>query len=60
VIRIYYGTQYETRPPRIAIIMNKPSGLHFTYRRYLVNKMREAFNFAGTPLLFKAKRRGEK
>lgn len=60
VIRIYYGTQYETRPPKIAIIMNKPSGLHFTYRRYLVNKMREAFNFSGTPLLFKAKKRGER
>jgi len=60
VIRIYYGTQYETRPPKIAIIMNKPSGLHFTYRRYLVNKMREAFNFTGTPVLFKAKKRGEK
>ena len=60
VIRIYYGTQYETRPPKIAIIMNKPSGLHFTYRRYLVNSMREAFNFTGTPLLFKAKKRGEK
>ncbi len=60
VIRIYYGTQYETRPPKIAIVMNKPSGLHFTYRRYLVNKMREAFNFTGTPLLFKAKKKGEK
>lgn len=60
VIRIYYGTQYEVRPPKIAIIMNKPSGLHFTYRRYLTNKMREAFNFTGTPLLFKAKKRGEK
>jgi len=60
VIRIYYGTQYETRPPKIAIVMNKPSGLHFTYRRYLVNKMREAFNFSGTPLLFKAKKKGEK
>jgi len=60
VIRIYYGTQYETRPPKIAIIMNKPKGLHFTYRRYLTNKMREAFNFTGTPLLFKAKKKGEK
>ncbi|MBL0708708.1 MAG: ribosome biogenesis GTPase Der, partial [Sulfurimonas sp.] len=50
VIRIYYATQYETRPPKIAIIMNKPSGLHFTYRRYLTNKLREAFNFSGTPL----------
>ena len=60
VIRIYYATQYETRPPKIAIVMNKPSGLHFTYRRYLTNKLREAFNFSGTPLLFKAKKRGEK
>ncbi len=59
-IRIYYATQYETRPPRIALIMNKPKGLHFTYRRYLANKLREAFNFEGTPLLFKAKKRGEK
>ena len=60
VIRIYYATQYETRPPKIALIMNKPKGLHFTYRRYLANKFREAFDFEGTPLLFKAKKRGER
>ncbi|QOY54992.1 ribosome biogenesis GTPase Der [Candidatus Sulfurimonas marisnigri] len=60
VIRIYYATQYETRPPKIAIVMNKPKGLHFTYRRYLTNKLRESFNFTGTPVLFKAKKRGEK
>ncbi len=60
VIRIYYATQYETRPPKIAIVMNKPRGLHFSYRRYLTNKLREAFNFTGTPVLFKAKTRGEK
>ncbi len=58
VIRIYYATQYDIRPPKIAIVMNKPKGLHFTYRRYLVNKMREVFDFTGTPLLFKAKKRG--
>ena len=58
VIRIYYATQYETRPPKIALIMNRPKGLHFTYRRYLANKFREAFNFEGTPLLFKAKKKG--
>jgi GTP-binding protein len=58
VIRIYYATQYETRPPRIAIVMNKPKGLHFTYRRYLTNQFRRAFDFSGTPLLFKAKKRG--
>ncbi|MBD3798018.1 MAG: ribosome biogenesis GTPase Der, partial [Campylobacterales bacterium] len=59
-IRIYYATQYETRPPKIALIMNRPKGLHFTYRRYLANKFREAFNFEGTPLLLKAKKKGER
>lgn len=60
IIKIYYATQYETRPPKIAIVMNKPRGLHFTYRRYLTNQIRDAFNFSGTPVLFKAKKRGEK
>jgi len=60
MIRIYYATQYATRPPQIALIMNKPKGLHFTYRRYLANQLREAFDFEGSPLLFKAKKRGEK
>ncbi len=60
MIRIYYATQYEIRPPRIALIMNKPKGLHFTYRRYLTNQLREAFDFEGIPVLFKARKRGEK
>ncbi len=59
MIRIYYATQYATRPPQIALIMNKPKGLHFTYRRYLTNQLRESFDFEGTPILFKAKKRGE-
>ncbi len=57
-IRIYYATQFDIRPPQIALVMNKPHLLHFTYRRYLTNKMREAFDFAGTPVLFKAKKKG--
>ncbi|MEA2110908.1 MAG: ribosome biogenesis GTPase Der [Campylobacterota bacterium] len=59
-IRLYFATQYETRPPKIALVMNKPKGLHFTYRRYLTNKMREAFNFEGVPVLFKAKAKKER
>ncbi len=59
-IRLYFATQYETRPPRIVLVMNKPKGLHFTYRRYLTNKMREAFNFEGVPILFKAKAKKER
>jgi GTP-binding protein len=60
MIRIYYATQYDIRPPRIALVMNKPKGLHFTYRRYLTNQLREAFNFEGVPILFKAKARTNK
>lgn len=57
-IRLYFATQYDIRPPRIALIMNKPQGLHFSYRRYLTNRLREEFDFEGTPILFKAKSRG--
>ena len=60
MIRIYYATQYDIRPPQIALVMNKPKGLHFTYRRYLTNQLREAFNFEGVPILFKAKAKNEK
>ncbi len=58
VAKIYYATQYDIRPPKIALIMNKPKLLHFTYRRYLTNQLREAFDFTGTPILFKAKKKG--
>ncbi|MGB6018106.1 MAG: ribosome biogenesis GTPase Der [Sulfurimonadaceae bacterium] len=60
MIRIYYATQYDIRPPQIALIMNKPKGLHFTYRRYLTNQLREAFNFEGVPILFKARAKNQK
>ena len=49
-LRIYYTTQFSTRPPRIALVMNKPNLLHFTYKRYLINFLREQFNFEGTPI----------
>ena len=60
MIRIYYATQYDIRPPQIALVMNKPKGLHFSYRRYLTNQLRESFNFEGVPILFKAKAKNEK
>lgn len=56
-VRLYYATQYDTRPPRIALVLNRPEALHFTYRRYLINQLREAYDFEGTPILFKAKGR---
>jgi len=49
-LRIYYSTQFETKPPRIALVMNKPRLLHFSYKRYLINFLRENFNFEGCPI----------
>lgn len=59
IVRIYYATQYETCPPQIALVMNRPKALHFSYRRYLVNFLRESFNFIGTPILISARGRKE-
>lgn len=55
IIRIYYATQYEICPPQIAIIMNRPQALHFSYKRYLVNFLRANFDFSGTPILISAR-----
>lgn len=49
-LRIYYGTQFAVKPPRIALVMNKPRLLHFSYKRYLINFLRDNFNFEGTPI----------
>lgn len=57
IVKIYYATQFETKPPQIALIMNRPHALHFTYKRYLANVLREHFDFSGTRILFSAKPR---
>lgn len=51
LVRIYYATQYDTHPPQISLIMNRPKSLHFSYKRYLVNFLRQRFEFEGTPLI---------
>lgn len=55
IVRIYYSTQFATCPPRIALVMNRPEALHFSYRRYLINVLREKFTFLGTPVVLYAK-----
>jgi GTP-binding protein len=60
VVKIYFATQYQTKPPRIALIMNKPRSLHFSYRRYLANQLRDAFNLEGTPVLIYPRAKGER
>jgi len=51
-LRIYYLTQVEVNPPKFVLFVNKPDLLTETYRKYLVNQLREAFPFSGTPLKF--------
>lgn len=59
-LRIYYATQFQTKPPRIALIMNKPNLLHFSYKRYLINILREQLNFEGTPIHILTRKKGER
>jgi len=59
-LRIYYATQFSSRPPRVALVMNKPKLLHYSYKRYLVNFLRERFNFEGTPIHIIARGKNDK
>ena len=59
-LRIYYSTQFSSRPPRIALVMNKPQLLHYSYKRYLINFLREKFNFEGTPIHIIARGKNDK
>lgn len=59
VVKIYYAVQFKTAPIMIALIMNRPKCLHFSYKRYLTNKLRESFSPAGVPIVLIPKKRGE-
>ena len=59
VVKIYYAVQFKTAPIMIALIMNRPKCLHFSYKRYLTNKLRESFSLAGVPIVLIPKKRGE-
>jgi GTP-binding protein len=58
-LHILYVTQSDIDPPTFVFFVNDPKLLHFSYRRYLENKIREIFDFEGTPLNFVFRRRGE-
>ncbi len=49
-LKFFYITQDGTRPPSFVVFVNRAEGVHFSYERYLNNKLREAFGFTGTPL----------
>ena len=58
-LRFYYATQAEVDPPTFVFFVNDPQLVHFSYRRYLENRLREGFGFEGTPLRLYFRRRSE-
>ncbi len=59
-LKIYYATQVSVKPPTFVIFVNDRELMHFSYIRYLENKIREAFGFRGTSLKFFIRERKEK
>ncbi|HLK14546.1 MAG TPA: ribosome biogenesis GTPase Der [Fimbriimonadaceae bacterium] len=49
-LKIYYATQGSTRPPTISLFCNDPELMHFSYQRYIMNKIREVYPMPGTPI----------
>ena len=49
-LKIYYASQVSVAPPTFVVFVNEPELMHFSYKRFLENKLREAFSFTGTTL----------
>ena len=58
-LKIYFCNQVDTKPPTFNIQVNSKGLIHFSYERYLENKIRESFNFEGTPIELHFKNKGE-
>ena len=56
-MKIYYMVQANVRPPTFVVFTDKAGKLHFSAERYLINRLRERFDFTGTPIVIKTKRR---
>jgi GTP-binding protein len=59
-VRILFGSQIGIAPPTFAVSINHPVDLHFSYRRYLENQIREVFGFEGAPIRIKVRYRRRK
>lgn len=57
-VKFFYITQTGIKPPSFTLFTNYPEGIHFSYERYLENKLREAFGFEGTPIKLLFRKRG--
>lgn len=58
-LKIFYATQASVAPPTFVMFVNEPELLHFSYRRFIENKIRESFGFQGTPIHFIVRKRNE-
>ena len=56
-LKILYASQVSTAPPTIVLFVNDPDFMHFSYERYIKNRLRETFNFDGTPIRIVLKKR---
>lgn len=56
-LKIYYTTQVSVKPPTFVVFVNDPELLHFSYQRFLENRIRDAFGFEGTPIKIFARER---
>lgn len=58
-LKIYYMTQVSTKPPTFVIFVNDAELFHFSYQRYIENKLREVFGFSGTPIRIVVRQKGD-
>lgn len=58
-LKIYYVNQIENKPPKFLFFVNDKKLIHFSYERYLENKIRESYDLVGTPIILQFKNRGE-
>ena len=56
-LKIYYASQAQTEPPTFVLFVNDPNFMHFSYERYLENRLRNTFEFEGTPIRFVSRER---
>ena len=59
-LKVLYMTQVTTKPPTFAVFVNSKKLFHFSYERYLVNKLREEFDFTGSPVKMLVRERNDK
>ncbi len=59
-LKLYYGTQVAVNPPKFLIFVNDSTIVHFSYERYLENKIRESFEYKGTPIIIEFRSKNEK